>query len=229
MWTESVWTSSSQLNGLDLFQAFNCHKAINVANNFAESTFLRFTSWKTPVWFPRQLLRITGTQRGISLVIILGRITTLFKVMFRMECHICSNPDSIFSLRLCWVFPSWNCRSLAEPGGGRSQTAKQGLHKPDLTYFVKRLKCKLTENVFSPHHLLPALWPRPIRRLPVLSHHCEVRKGRRLKFPLSQEPSRGSTKFVLGFNEWHLTSVRCSRPPHGGCPHYYSSPNPALL
>lgn len=149
--------------------------------------------------------------------------------MFRTECHICSNPDSIFSLWLCWVFPSWNCRSLAEPGGGRSQTAKQGLHKPDLTYFVKRLKCKLTENVFSPHHLLPALWPRPIRRLPVLSHHCEVRKGRQLKFPLSQEPSRGSSKFVLGFNEWHLTSVRCSRPPHGGCPHYYSSPNPALL
>lgn len=148
--------------------------------------------------------------------------------MFRTECHICSNPDSIFSLWLCWVFPSWNCRSLAEPGGGRSQTAKQGLHKPDLTYFVKRLKCKLTENVFSPHHLLPALWPRPIRRLPVLSHHCEVRKGRQLKFPLSQELSRGSTKFVLGFNEWHLTSVRCCRPPHGGCPLYYSSPNPAL-
>lgn len=62
MWTESVWTSSSQLNGPDLFQAFNCHKAINVANNFAESTFLRFTSWKTPVWFPRQLLRITGRR-----------------------------------------------------------------------------------------------------------------------------------------------------------------------
>lgn len=160
--------------------------------------------------------------------IILGRITTLFKVMFRTQCHMCSNPDSIFSLWLCWVLPYWNCRSLAEPGGGRSQTAKQGLHKPDLTYFVKRLKCKLTENVFSPHHLLTALRHQPIRRLLVLSHHCEVRKGRQLTFPLSQEPSRGSTKFVLGFNEWHLASVRCSRPPHGGCPHCSSSPNPAL-
>lgn len=140
---------------------------------------------------------------------------------------VCSNPDSIFSLRLCWVFPYWNCCSLADPGGGRRQTAKQGLHKPDLTYFVKRLKCKLTENVFSPHHLLAGLGPRPIRRLPVLSHHCEVRNGRQLKFPFLEKHSRGSTTFVLGFNEWHPASVRCSRPPHGGCPHYYPPPNPA--
>lgn len=164
------------------------------------------------------------TQRGISLVIILWRITNLFKVMFSQNgiSHaVCSNPGSIFSLWLCWVFPYWNCCSLANPGGGRRQTAKQGLHKPDLTYFVKRLKCKLTENVFSPHHLLAGLGPRPIRRLPVFSHHCEVRKGRQLKFPLLEEPSRGSTTFVLGFNEWHPTSVRCSRPPLGGCPHYY--------
>lgn len=26
---------------------------------------------------------------------------------------------------------------------------KQGLNKPDLTYFVKRLKCKLTENILT--------------------------------------------------------------------------------
>lgn len=46
-------------------------------------------------------------------------------------------------------------------GAGKSDS-KQGLHKPDLTYFVKRLKCILTENVFSPHHLLLALQPAPL-------------------------------------------------------------------
>lgn len=112
-------------------------------------------------------------------------------------------------------------------GGGRSRTAKQGLHKQDLTYLLKRLKCKLTENVFSLRHLLAALGSRPIRRLPVLSHHCEVRNGRRLRFPLLEEPSGGSTAFVCGFNEWHPTSVRRSRPPHSGCPHHYPPPNPA--
>lgn len=33
-------------------------------------------------------------------------------------------------------------------GAGQSD-CKQGLHKPVLTYFVKRSKCKLTENVLA--------------------------------------------------------------------------------
>lgn len=64
MWTESVWTSSNQLNGPDLFKAFNIHRAINVGNNFAKSTFVLFSSWKTPVWFPRQLRRMTEQRRS---------------------------------------------------------------------------------------------------------------------------------------------------------------------
>lgn len=63
MWTESVWTSSSQLNGPDLFKAFNIHKTINVGNNFSESTFVLFSSRKT-VWFPRRRRCMTEQRRS---------------------------------------------------------------------------------------------------------------------------------------------------------------------
>lgn len=81
-----------------------------------------------------------------------------------MEQAVCFNIED----RFCFV--SSHCvgpfligiaGARQNQGVGKSDS-KQGLHKPDLTYFVKRLKCKLTENVFSPHHLLLASQPAPL-------------------------------------------------------------------
>ncbi|TNN88384.1 hypothetical protein EYF80_001166 [Liparis tanakae] len=42
------------------------------------------------------------------------------------------------------IFCKWNSRAWQS-----ASAKKTKLHKPDLTYLVKRLKCKLTGNVFA--------------------------------------------------------------------------------
>ena len=51
-------------------------------------------------------------------------------------------------LLFCLTFSTQNCKAWNNQGVGKS-VCKQGLHKPDLTYFVKRLKCELTANVLA--------------------------------------------------------------------------------
>lgn len=85
----------------------------------------------------------------------------------------------------------------AKPGVGKS-ARKQGLHKPDLTYFVKRLKCKLTEY-FNPHHLLLLLQPGTSQHS--WSFLAIMKKEQGLRFQLAEELSGGLAEVVWGFNE----------------------------
>lgn len=88
-------------------------------------------------------------------------------------------------------------RGSAKPGVGKS-ARKQGLHKPESTYFVKRLKCKLTEY-FNPHHLLPVLQPGTSEHS--WSFLAIMKKEQELRFQLTEELSGGLAEVVWGFNE----------------------------
>lgn len=92
------------------------------------------------------------TQGGVNLVVKSTRITSWQ--------HVSDNNDgttNMFSHQACPFL--WLCSCLfssewmevqgpAQTRAGKSD-CKQVLHKPDLTYFVERFKCKLTGNVLA--------------------------------------------------------------------------------